>query len=191
MTRIRTSFILITLLLAAVALSACGGHAPVSFGDTEGAYVSAGGLYYQVQESRELNPQSTDDGQYLAQLPAGTAAPAADEEWFGVWMRVQNNSDQSRMAASQFQIRDTNGNHYDAIQLPATNPFGYQAVSIEGKNGNGQPILPNPDSAAGSGPVQGALLLFKLRTTIYANRPLDLYIMPPGGGKPAHVSLDL
>lgn len=191
MTRLRNFLLLITLLGAALALSACGGHKPVNFGDTEGTYVSAGPLYYQVQESRELNPQSTEDSQYLAQLPAGTFAPAPTEEWFGVWIRVQNNSDKAHMTASQFQIRDTDGNHYDAIQLPRSNVFGYQPTLLQGKNGNGQPILPDPDSANGSGPVQGALLLFKLRTTVYSNRPLDLYITPPDGGKVGHISLDL
>jgi hypothetical protein len=191
MTRIRTSLILITLLIAAFALSACGSNKPVTHGDNEGIYVNAGPLYYQVQLSRELNPQSVEDREYLADLPAGTTPPAADEEWFGVWMRVENDTDRAHLAASQFAIVDTQGNRYQPIQLPQTNPFAYQAVSVQGKSGNGQPVLPDPDSAAGTGPVQGALLLFKLRTSVYSNRPLDLEITPPEGGTPSSVELDL
>jgi hypothetical protein len=186
----RMPLALLAALLAAVALGACGGaHDPVTHGESEGSYAKAGDLVYQVQLSRELNPQSTEDRQYLVGLPAGTPRPAGDEEWFGVWLRVQNTTDRSQLLASQFKIVDSTGTEYTPIPLPATNPTSYQPVSVESKNG--QPVQPDPDSIAGSGPIQGSMLLFKLNRSVYANRPLELEITPPGGGEPSSVVLDL
>jgi hypothetical protein len=177
-------------LLAALALGACGGeHQPTDRGDSEGAYVQAGPLVYQVQMSRELNPSNVEDREYLAGLPTGTSRPAGDEEWFGVWLRVQNASSRSQQAASDFKIVDTLGNVYRPIQLPSTNTYAYQSGFVQGSSG--QPLVPDPDSGAAAGPIQGSMLLFKLNTSVYANRPLELEIAPPGGGEPSSVVLDL
>ena len=35
------------------------------------------------------------------------------------------------------------------------------------------------------------MLLFKLSTDVYANRPIELEIVPPEGGEPSRVVLDL
>jgi hypothetical protein len=180
-------------LLPALLLAACGSGAntnqPTKHGDSEGAYVQAGPLLYQVQLSRELNPHAVNDRQYLAGIAAGTPRPQGDQEWFGVWLRVQNPTKRSAMAASDYRIVDTLGNVYRPIPLAATNPLAYQARWIQGTNG--QPLLPDPDSAAGAGPVQGSMLLFELSTSVYANRPLELEITPPAGGEPSSVELDL
>ncbi len=189
----RTPLALLAALLSALLLAACGSGAaknqPSTHGDSEGSYVKAGPLLYQVQLSRELNPQSVDDHQYLSGIPSGTPRPAADEEWFGVWMRVQNSTGTSAPAASDFKIVDTLGNVYAPIPLATTNALSYQPRSVQSKSG--QPVLPDPDAAAGSGPIQGSMLLFKLKTSVYANRPLELEIVPPGGGEPSSIELDL
>lgn len=177
-------------LLAATTLAACGAaHQPTAHGDSEGAYIKAGPLIYQVQISRELNPSNVQDRQFLAGLPGGTVKPAADEEWFGVWLRVQNPTSRSAPLASQFKIVDTLGNEYTPVPLPASNVFSYQPRNLQGTNG--QPLEPDPNSAAGEGSIQGTMLLFKLNTSVYANRPLELEITPPGGGSPSTVELDL
>jgi hypothetical protein len=177
-------------LLAALALGACGGeHQPTDRGNSEGAYVQAGPLVYQVQLSRELNPSNVEDREYLSGLAGGTTRPAGDEEWFGVWLRVQNDTGRSERSADEFKIVDTLGNVYRPIQLPSTNTYSYQPRFIQGTSG--QPLLPDPESGAASGPIQGSMLLFKLNTSVYANRPLELEIAPPGGGEPSSVVLDL
>jgi len=191
MTRLRRPFLLFTILAAVVALAACGSDRPVHDAADEGTYVTTGNLYYQVQLSRELNPNNIEDRQYLEGLPAGTTPPTADEEWFGVWLRVQNDTKQRHRSASTFRITDTVGNSYAPIALPARNPYAYHSVDLERDTGNGQPVQPGPESGAYNGPVQGEMLLFKLPTTIYANRPLTLHIMPPDGSTPATVELDL
>jgi len=55
------------------------------------------------------------------------------------------------------------------------NVFAYQPVDKLGP----QMVLPPPDAPAGSGPIQGSLLLFKLTTTSLANRPLEFRITSP------------
>jgi hypothetical protein len=178
-------------LLCAVALAACGGGAkqPTAHGDSEGAYVQAGPLIYQVQLSRELNPFDVEDHEYLQGLSAGATETAPDELLFGIWLRVQNATDQVHPAASEFAILDTLGNRYDPIPLPASNPTAYTPRNVA--TDNGQPLSPNPESVAGSGPIQGSMLLFKLNTSVYSNRPLELEITPPDGGEPSTVDLDL
>ena len=52
-------------------------------------------------------------------------------------------------------------------------------------------VQPGPDTTASFGPTQGGLLLFKLPTTIYDNRPLTLEIRGPSGRVWGTISLDL
>jgi len=177
-------------LLAALTLVACGGgDQPATHGESEGSYVQAGPLIYQVEMSRELNPSNVEDVEYLEGLPASTPRLAGDEEWFGVWLRVQNDTDATHPSASDFKIVDTTGKEYGPIQLPANNAFAYQPTAVE--SDGFAPVKPDPESAAGMGPINGQMLLFKLRTDVYANRPLELEITPPDGGEPSSVVLDL
>jgi hypothetical protein len=186
----RKSLLPLAATLAATALAASGGaHQPTLHADSEGQNVQAGPLLYQVLISRELNPSSVEDRQYLAGLPHGTPRPTGSEEWFGVWLRVQNATGRSEAAASGFKIVDTLGNVYTPIPLATTNAFAYQPRFVQGTNG--QPLSPDPESAAGSGVINGSMLLFKLDTSVYANRPIELEIEPPGGGEPSSVVLDL
>lgn len=188
-TRFRTPLLTSAALLAALTLSACGGHKqPTTHGEGEGAYIQAGPLVYQVQMSRELNPENVEDREYLEGLSVPTALEG-DEEWFGVWLRVENSNDDAQPAASEFKIVDTLGTEYEPFDLPESNAFSYQPREIEGTSG--QPLLPDPESGAGSGPIQGSMLLFKLNTSVYSNRPLEFEITPEGGGEPSTVDLDL
>jgi hypothetical protein len=177
-------------LLAALTFAACGGHKqPTAHGEGEGAYIEAGPLIYQVQMSRELNPSNVEDAEYLDGVAADASQLAGDEELFGVWLRVQNTSDDALPTAEEFKIVDTVGTEYEPLELPESNPFSYQPIELEGEQG--QPVYPDPDSGAGAGQTQGAMLLFKLRTSVYANRPIELEIESPDGGEPSTVVLDL
>lgn len=190
---LRLPLLLAAALLAATALVACGsGHKnPTHHGEGEGAYIQAGPLIYQVQMSRELEPSNVEDIEYLEGLPADEPPLRGDEFWFGVWLRVQNATDEDHVTASDFKIVDTLGTEFHPIELPATNPFSYQPTSLTSENGDGQPVYPDPDSGAGSGPIQGAMLLFRLTTEVYANRPIELEIESSDGGEPSTVVLDL
>lgn len=183
---------LVGALLAALTLSACGSdHGPITRGELESVNVQAGNLVYQVQISRALNPAAVDDSEYLEGVVPSEATLRTDEQWFGVWIRVQNTTDTPRRATAEFHIRDAMDNEYEPIEIDDSNPFKYLPRVIEEAGGNGQPLLPNPDSASGAGPIQGSMLLFKVPYSMYQSSPVELEITPTEGGEASTVTLDL
>jgi hypothetical protein len=179
---------LVPLVVAAVVLAGCGNKEEiVKEASTEGIYVDVGGLTYQVQLSRFLTPGDTEDKEYLHGLPEGTSPQLpGDEIWFGVWMRVKNYSDEALEPTSTFTITDTEENEYRPVPLDSeSNPFVYDPLTLQHAQ-----VLPTPDTAAASGPIQGSLILFRLKTDTLQNRPLMLEI-EQGGDEPAEVELDL
>ena len=176
------------LLFVSVLATGCGSKvSTITQAETEGVYVDVAGLTYQVQLSRYLNPGDVEDKQYLMGLPDGIAPQLpGDETWFGVWMRVKNYSDASLTPTNTFVIADTEGKEYRPVPLdPATNPFVYVPHVLHHSQ-----VLPAPNSAAASGPIQGSLILFRLKTDSLQNRPLRLHI-EQGEGEEAEVDLDL
>ena len=172
------------VMVAALVFAGCGDkHEYNLAAETEGEYVDVGNLVYQVQMSRFLNPGDREDREYLAELPAGTPPPTADETWFGVWMRVKNYSNETLQMADDFTVVDTQEKRFKPI--PLDGPFAYKA----GMLGPDQ-VYPLPDTAAASGPIQGSLILFKLTNDSLQNRPLVLHIEKPGA-EGAEISLDL
>ena len=137
---------LVTLLLvavAALAVGACGNkESETLHGDTEGIYIDVGGLKYQVQISRVLNPTDREDRDYLVDLPAGEQL-AADENWFAVFMRVENDGDKAEPATDAYSIKDTQGNVYKPVAMGPKNVFAYRPAVLQPKD-----ILPLPGSAA-------------------------------------------
>jgi hypothetical protein len=172
-------------VIAALALAGCGsGNASyVQEAETEGQYVDVGGLTYQVQISRYLNPGGVEDAQYLIGAPANL--DTAKQIWFGVWMRVKNYSEQTLTPTNDFTITDTLGNKFTPVPQAPTNVFAYHPIPLGASN-----VYPPPESAAANGPIQGSLILFKLEESSISNRPLVLHVAAPGA-EPATVSLDL
>jgi hypothetical protein len=179
-------FFVAASLAAALVLSACGGKVDTgtnASADNNGVYVSLNGVYYQLQISRELNQYSPEDHGYLAGV--GNHPPGAAQLWYGVFLRAFNGSHQARTTADRFDIRDTQGNVYNPVAVdPNTNQYVWTAQTL-------QPLQtePLPDTTAAFGPTQGALILFKLNTSVYANRPLTLDIH--SGSQTATISLNL
>jgi hypothetical protein len=179
----------IAAVLAAVALAvplgACGRERTTTFGATEGTYLDVGPLAYQVQISRALNPQDSEDRNYMQGVQA---ALATDETWFAIFMRGQNTSKHTQPAADDFEITDTLGNRFRPVAISKTNPFAYRPRPVD----PGQ-VIPSESSAAGSGIVQqGAMLLFKIKLSSLSNRPLELHIKSPGvPQKEGSVELDV
>ena len=169
-------------------VSACGRTGHPSSAENNGVYVDAGPVTYQLEVSRELNQYSTEDSQYIRGLPTGVSTTLDPSQiWYGVFLWAKNQTRQPHMTAARFDIIDTEGNHYYPIGLsPSANPYAWTSQRL-GPNS----IEPGPDTTASFGPTQGGLLLFKLNTSVYDNRPLVLEIYPVGGGKPGSISLDL
>jgi hypothetical protein len=179
---------LVLLVFAAAFLAGCGNKiATITSAETEGVYVDVGGLTYQVQLSRYLNPGDVEDKQYLQGLPPGVSPQLpGDEIWFGVWMRVKNYSDGPLMPTDKFVIVDTEGNKFEPVPLDsATNVFVYDPILLQHAH-----VLPTPDTAASSGPIQGSLILFRLKVDSLQNRPLRLEIEQEGA-ETGEIDLDL
>ena len=169
-------------------LAACGNKEKVvTFADTEGVYVDVGELKYQVQISAQLNPSIPEDRTFLSGLAPADRSIAADEAWFAVFVRLQNDTDKAHAAATSYAITDTEGGRYTPLRIGASNPFHY----VGGRVPAGE-IVPGPNSIASQTSIGGVELLFKLKRTSLDNRPLILHIhSPERSGATARISLDV
>ena len=176
---------LVALAAVALAASGCGNKQEnTTVAETEGIYLDLGGMKYQIQMSRYLNPSDVEDRSYLAGLPTGVKT-TGKEVWFGIWMRVQNETGKPLPVATEYEIHDTQGAVYRPVPLDAkSNPFAYQP----GEVGPGS-VLPLPDSAAGNTAIQGSLLLFKVKVDSLQNRPLELKIIQGGDTDTANIDV--
>jgi hypothetical protein len=171
------------LALAVVGLGVIGAGCG-SGGDethvTEGQVLKLGELKYTVTFSRYLNPNDSEDVDYLT----GQAEPQKEHAYFGVFFEVQNKSEQTQTLVAEMVITDEEGTEFKA--LPSESifafPFGGKVESQE--------QIPGPDSAAQQGPIQGSVVVFELTDEASANRPLTLHLESPEGEK-GEVQLDL
>jgi hypothetical protein len=176
-------------LALCLGLAACGkkSHPTEAGAENNGVYLDAGPITYQLEVSRELNPYGTEDSQYLAGLPAGTQGPTASQLWYGVFLWAKNQTNHDARTSDSFVIKDTQGKTYYPIALnSAINRYAWTSQTL--RSSATQPL---PDTTASFGPTQGALLLFKLDSTVYSNRPLTLYIYAAGQAEPSTIALDL
>ncbi len=163
--------LLIVLACAAFGFAACGGdkEETVTVGESEAVYVTLGDLQYQVQLSRQLDPFSPGDRDLLKGVPAAQRALKPDEIWFGVWLRVQNGTEDPQTTADEFRIKDTTGREFAPVELDRTSPFAYRSVELAGDRA----VYPLPGSASGQSPTTGAFLLFKMPVSALDFRPLE------------------
>jgi hypothetical protein len=173
------------LLSASVLATACGAHHDnVANANNNGTYVLAGPMIYQLQVSRELNRYALEDSGYLAGLPKSQAALNPQQLWYGVFIWAQNPTKQPEQTTALFDIVDTQGNVYHPIFY--NNPYVWTSQTLKAGA-----IEPNPNTTAGFGPTAGGLLLFKVNTDVYSNRPLTLEIRGNTGKVWGTISLDL
>jgi hypothetical protein len=152
---------------------------------TEGIYVDVGALDYQVQISRQLNPAVSPDKGYFAGLPDYVSDLTEDEVWFGVSVRVQNQTKQPHESADKFVIEETTGETFTPIDMSEDdNPLAYSARTIQPGE-----TYPAADELAGDSPTQGGMLLFKIPYSSLGNRPLEFTI--EADGEEAVVDLDV
>lgn len=179
---------LLCVLVLSLALTACGsgsekeeiegsGQAHSGFAETEGIYVEVDGLKYQVQISRQLNPRTPDDAAYLEGIPEDERQLGPEQEWFAIFMRVENDGEEEHDAAGEFEIHDTQENVYTPVELPETNAFSYQPATVRPGD-----LIPLENSPGGERPPYGLVILFKVERFSLDNRPLELYVEGPDGG---------
>jgi hypothetical protein len=183
----RRLLILACALGLALGIAACGQTSQPPSELNNGVYVDAGPITYQLQVSRELNPYGTEDRQYLEGLPTGTGGLSSTELWYGVFLWAKNQTQEPQPTSDNFVIIDSSGGRYYPVRLDSSiNGYAWTQQILEPSA-----VEPAPSTTASDGPTQGGLLLFKLPTSVYSNRPLTLYIYPHGGGKSGQISLDL
>ncbi len=183
----RRSLALAFAVIAAFALSACNKEDEILHGTTEGAYLDLGELKYQVQISRILNPSSVEDRAYLVGLTPAERRLKVGEQWFAVFIRVQNVTNEAKPAAIDYRIVDTQETTFRPIRLAADNVFAYRGGNVSPHN-----VIPKPDSPAEQGSIQGSLLLFRIPNANLENRPLEFSIRTPRQpGVVATVDLDI
>jgi hypothetical protein len=183
----RRPLVLLAVLLAGLALTACGkADEPTAEGETEAIYLELGGLQYQVQISRQLNQFDVEDRYYIQGATGADTPLGGDDTWFGVFVRVFNDGTEVRQATTDFEIHDTQDNVYEPVPLDETNVFRYQATRLAENQ-----MIPTPGSVAFNTPIRGSLLLFRIKIESFENRPLELIIKQPGVEGEAEVALDV
>ena len=181
----RRVWIFVCAFALAVGLAACGQKDQPVSSENDGVYVDAGPITYQLQVSRQLNQYTTEDSQYLSGLPEGRGTLTPSQLWYGVFLWAKNQTSVPHPTADTFTITDTTGVVYHPIPLNADlNGYAWTSQVLTPSG-----IEPAPNTTASFGPTQGGLILFKLPTSVYSNRPLQLTIYPQTG-HPAIISLD-
>jgi hypothetical protein len=176
--RRRLAIAVLVAALAAGILGACGEDETLSV--KEGEPVELGDLSYNIQITRFLNPDDTEDGEYLVDQPP----PDPGTSYLGVFLTIENdNDDEALPSADEYTIVDTLKNEYTPI--PSDSPYALDLGAPVPADGD----LPVPDSTAASGPIEGALLIFKVDDAVAENRPLELEIPTDSGT--GRVELDI
>ena len=162
-------------MLVSGGLSACGKHqstGPIRVAETEGIYLDVNELKYQVQVSRQLNPNDVQDKPYLVGIPEQERELKPNEVWFAVGLRVQNETAEPLRPSEEIEIEDTVGEIFHPVELSEENVYAYRDEDeIPPRE-----VYPLSDSPGFDTPSRGALLLFKLTLTALNNRPLELKI---------------
>ena len=173
------ALILALLVLCAGALSACGSEEEGPA--IEGEPLELGELIYNVQITRFLNADNLEDANYLEGQP-----PAPEgTEYLAVFLRVDNDGEETETLPDSFEIRDTRDETFEAEE--SDSPFALQFGAEIEPEGTYPPL----DTPARSGPIKGSMLLFVLPDTATENRPLELEIPGPDGEEGGVVELDL
>ncbi|MDQ3631301.1 MAG: hypothetical protein M3417_08575 [Actinomycetota bacterium] len=183
----------LVLALASLGISACGGEesageevlAESKVAETEAHYLDLNGLKYQVQLSRQLNPRDVEDADYFNGFTPEQSALPDGSIWFGVFIRVENDSEEAIPSARSFTVEDTQGNEFEPVE--SENVFAFRPETVPGGG-----YIPNQERLQAYAGSQGSLLLYKVPLASLENRPLELTIKSPNDSRmTAGVDLDV
>jgi hypothetical protein len=179
-TRLAAVLAAVVAIAAGVVLSGCDTAPENADQVVEGQGIKLDDLLFNVQITRELNPGDTEDKAYLVgQKPLGP-----DQYYLGVFMRVQNEGDASAQVPTDMSIVDTVGATFKP--LPSSSLFALKL----GDTLHGGDELPEGESVAANGPIQGSMVLFRITSSAIQDRPLTLHITTSTGST-GEVELDL
>jgi hypothetical protein len=153
--------------LLAIGVSACGSGDPSEV--EEGEVVKVNHLKYTVIFSRYLNENDNEDAAYLK----GLEPPKKESNYFGVFLLVQNTTHGTLSLVNSLTITDSVDNKYEALPSESEFAFPFGAHLSENEQ------MPELDTTAQSGPIQGLVAIFELPEEVSADRPLLLHIVGP------------
>ncbi|HEY1853807.1 MAG TPA: hypothetical protein VGG40_04405 [Solirubrobacterales bacterium] len=146
----------------------------------EGEVMQLGPLKYQVTFSRYLNLNDSEDAAYLA----GREEPKKGMAYFGIWLEVQNETEDIQKLPAKMTITDLEDHKYEAIESESEFAFPL------GGTVEGEEQIPVLDSPAQQGPLQSSIVIFEISDESGSERPLILHFASPEGEK-GEVQLDL
>jgi hypothetical protein len=169
---------LVLALAATVALAACGEEEELEV--VEGEALELGDLSYIVQLTRPLNLDDREDADYLV----GQREPGADQQYLGVFLRIENEGDSAAAIPEEFEIRDTRDRSYAPVE--SESPHALELGGTIEPEG----VVPVPDTTAAYGPIRGAMILFLIDRASAEDRPIELEV-PGEAGETGLVELDI
>jgi hypothetical protein len=160
-------------LLAAIPLAGCGEkEGEEAFEAVEGEPLHLGDLIYNVAITRFMNPNETSDMEYLV----GQPPEPPEQSYLGVFLLITNDSDDEAFpSADEYHVSDASGRIYEPLE--SESPYALELGATVPADG----AIPEPDTTAAAGPVQGAMLLFLVDDDVSEERPLELEIADPEG----------
>jgi hypothetical protein len=170
-TRLGVASVLAAALVVGVLLSGCETSPESDLSVEEGQPMKLGDLLYNVQISRFLNQHDPEDKAYLA----GQPPPPNNELYLGVFMLIENEADSPQDVPSEFKVVDTEGTEFDPV--PSNSLFALELGGTVRPNDQ----LPEAESTAANGPIQGAMVLFLIDEAATEDLPLTLDIPSPAG----------
>jgi hypothetical protein len=176
----KTALLAVAVAMAAAAmllLAACGEESETEV--HEGEPIELGDLSYNVAITRFLNPDDSEDEQYLE----GQPEPAPGEQYLAVFMTVENEGDETLQLPSDFRIADTTETTYKSLE--SDSPYALPLGAELGAGGE----MPEPNTPASDGPIKGAMVLFLVSDQATDNRPLEFEI--PSSSGDGKVELDI
>ena len=179
-TRRLPALIVALTVCAAGLVAGCGSSQEDRPDVQEGVPLHLGDLTYNVSITRYLNPNDTEDRAYLQ----GAPKLPNDETYLGVFMQITNDGDKTQVIPQDMKVIDTEGTEYSPA--PLDNDFSLDLGSQVTSGG----VVPDPESAAANGPIQGSMALFLISEASIENRPLELVIPSPDGST-GQIQLDL
>lgn len=174
---IRPLLVLAVLGTLTLTATACGSEEHGAL--VEGEPVEQGPLEYKVLFTRLLNIHDIEDRAYLE----GKNEPADGKSYLGVFVSIENVSEEGAKIPEDFAVVDTDKNSFSPLDSDSI-----YALHLGDEVGPGD-FVPAMDSTAQVGPIAGSLLLFEITDDSIENRPLELVI--PGPEHEARVILDM
>ena len=113
----------------------------------------------------------------------GQKPPGPDQYYLGVFMRVDNDGDSSAQVATDFKVVDTVGDTFDPIPSKSLFALKLGATIHPGDQ------VPEGETPAANGPIEGAMVLFRIDSSAVQDRPLTLEI--PSPEETGRVQLDI